>query len=214
MTFDFKKWNISRVSMIPVSSTTPCYLYPLTVFSKLHDFCIVLSWVLHVIYNESKKCFNYPFKIHVPVHPWYTWDITTVWPDTDLLERRLGVECWFPSEWPWPCAPWTRCPTRWSDTQSIGSCSSSSHTVWLSFSRHHCKSDQKITLISFKVHLGINVRTKLFKLSFVPVNKQYTSYVCSPEDECLNPESACVKETFNWNCAFSFFIKIYNKHVW
>lgn len=160
------------------------------------------------------KILIYPFKIHVPVHPWYTWDITTVWPDTDLLERRLGVECWFPSEWPWPCAPWTHCPTRWSDTQSIGSCSSSSHTVWLSFSRHHCKSDQKITLISFKVHLSINVRTKLFKLSFVPVNKQYTSYVCSPEDECLNPESACVKETFNWNCAFSFFIKIYNKHVW
>lgn len=55
--------------MIPVSSTTPCYFYPLTIFSKLHDFCIVLSWVLHVIYNESKQFFNYPFKIHVPVHP-------------------------------------------------------------------------------------------------------------------------------------------------
>lgn len=151
MMIDFKTWTVSSVWLICLSSTTPCYLYPLTIFSKLHYFCIILFWILHVIYNES-KIFNYPFKI--PVYPWYTWDITTVWLDTnsDLLERILGVECWFPSEWPWLSGRWTHCPTLWSDTQSIGSCSSSSHTVWLSFSRHHWKVNQKVILIliSFK----------------------------------------------------------------
>lgn len=71
--------------MIPESSTTPCYLYPLTVFSKLHDFCIVLSWVLHVIYNESKK-----FSI---IHLKYMYLYTPGIPGT-LQQFDLIQTCW------------------------------------------------------------------------------------------------------------------------
>lgn len=92
--FDFKKWNISRVLMIPVSSTTPCYLYPLTVFSKLHDFCIVLSWVLHVIYNESKNFSIIHLKymyLYTLVYLGHYNSLTWYWPAGEKTRGRMLV---------------------------------------------------------------------------------------------------------------------------